>query len=68
MTEYAFDIKMFAAIRVKANSEKEARKMLAEALNCADANFGAWDNGDPIMGEASIDGHASLYEVDGEQI
>lgn len=68
MTEYAFDIEMRAAIRVKADSEKEARKMLRESLNCADANFGAWDNGDPITGEASMFGRASLYEVDGKEV
>lgn len=68
MTEYAFDVKLFATIRVKASSEAEARKMLHEALDCADSNFGAWPNGDPITAEASLDGRAELFEVDGEPV
>jgi hypothetical protein len=64
--EYAFDVKLLAAIRVKAASEQEAREKLAEHLQCADTNFGAWPDGSPILAEASIDGEADLYEVDGE--
>jgi hypothetical protein len=68
MKEYAFDVKLFAAIRVKASSEGAARAMLVERLDCADANFGCWPNGDPILAEASIDGDADLYEIDGEAV
>lgn len=68
MREYAFDVKLFAFIRVRAADEAEARRMLAEAFDCADANFGAWPNGDPITAEASIDGDADLMEVDGEAV
>jgi hypothetical protein len=64
--EYAFDVKLLAAIRVKAKSLDEARAMLNEHLQCADANFGAWPDGTPINAEASIDGDGDLYEVDGE--
>lgn len=63
--EYAFDVKLLAAIRVTAANEAEARAKLSEHLQCADANFGAWPNGEPINAEASIDGEADLYEVDG---
>lgn len=66
--EYAFDVKMLAAIRVKAATETEARAMLREHLDCADTNFGAWPNGDPITAEASMDGEADLYEIDGEAV
>lgn len=66
MHEYAFDVKMFAAIRVKAETEAKARAMLAEALDCADCNMGAWPDGTPILCEASMDGDADLYEIDGE--
>ena len=70
MHEYLFDVKLFASIRVKANSEAEARAMMIEALECADANFGAWPNGDPILAEASLDEPANdeLVEIDGEPV
>ena len=68
MKEYAFDVKLLAAIRVKAADQATARAMLKEALDCADTNFGAWPNGDPIIGEASIDGEPDLIEIDGEAI
>lgn len=64
--EFAFDITMRAAIRVNAPDEATAREMLAKALDCADSNFGAWPNGDPVTGEASLDEIVCLYEVDGE--
>jgi hypothetical protein len=67
-TEYAFDIKLLAAVRVKATSEREARRMLNDYLQAADCNFGAWPDGSPILAEASIDGEADLYEVNGEAI
>jgi hypothetical protein len=66
MPEYLFDVKLFAAIRVNAENETDARQMLCEALDCASANFGAWPNGDPILAEASQDGEADLMEIDGE--
>lgn len=67
-TEYAFDVKMFATIRVRASSQGEALKMLRQALDCASANLGAWDNGDPILCEASLDGDPDLIEIDGEAV
>ena len=62
----AFDIKMFAGLRIHAASEAEARADLAKYLDCATVNFGADKDGDPITGEASIDGEADLFEIDGE--
>lgn len=64
MKRYVFDVKLFATIRVKAESEDAAREMLYQALLGADANFGAWPDGEPILGEASIDGEADLLEVE----
>ena len=61
--EFLFDVKMFASIRVKATSEREARRMLGEALDCADSNLGSWPNGDPILCEMSRDGAADLVET-----
>ena len=68
-TEYAFDVKLFATVRVKADSEEEARADLRAYLDCADCNGGAWANGDPILFEASVDDDSpELIEVDGEAV
>lgn len=64
--EYTFDVKLFTTLRVKAESEAEARAILRRVMHCADANFGAWDDGSPILGEASMDGDPDLVEIDGE--
>jgi hypothetical protein len=65
--EYLFDVKLFAAFRVKAASEEEARSMLAKALDCATVNCGAWPDGSPIIAEASLDDDPpDLVEIDGE--
>ena len=65
MKEYMFDVKMFASIRVKANSESEARATLNDCVDAADANLGAWPDGSPILCEISTEGEAELIEVDG---
>lgn len=68
-TEYAFDVKLFATIRVKAETEDQARAMLREHLQCADTNFGAWPDGSPILAEASVDDdHPDLIEINGEAV
>ncbi|WP_105132650.1 hypothetical protein [Burkholderia sp. BE12] len=65
--EYAFDVKLFASIRVKAATIDEARAKLREHVMEADCNFGAWPNGDPILGEASVDDDVMpCFEVDGD--
>ena len=64
--EYAFDVKLLAAVRVKATTAAGARKLLTEHLDAADCNGGSWPNGDPILFEASMDGEADLFEIDGE--
>ena len=68
--EFAFDVKLFAAIRVKANTEAEARAILKAAIDCAEANLGAWPDGSPILCEVSLDDvdDGALYEVDGIEI
>lgn len=76
MNEYAFDCTLACAIRVQAPSEEAARALLRETINAAEANLGAWPNGDPILCEVSlIDeeefttalGRPALYEVNGEE-
>lgn len=70
--EYVFDVKLFAAIKVKAQSESQARYWLDEHLSGGEANLGAWIEGpgigEPILAEISQDGRADLVEVDGEAI
>lgn len=61
MKEFLFDVTLCASIRVKADSQEAARAMLADALECADANFGAWPDGSPILAEASMVGHPSAF-------
>ncbi|MCS6496740.1 hypothetical protein NX905_21080 [Burkholderia thailandensis] len=62
MNEYLFDVKLLSSLRVRAASEVEARLKIAELLDCASANFGELD-GQPVIGEASIDGEAYLIET-----
>lgn len=67
LKEYTFDVKMFATLRVKANSEDEARRILLAEVDCADCNGGMWPDGSPILFEASVDDDSpELIEVDGE--
>ena len=66
MNEYLFDVKLFAAIRVKAASEAEATATLKDMLDSASCNLVAFPSGDPILCEASIDGDPDLVEINGE--
>lgn len=69
--EYMFDVKLFASIRVKATTERWARDMLKDAIDCATANLGEWPNGDPIICEVSLDDEPDnnpLIEIDGEAV
>ena len=66
MNEYLFDVNLFATIRVRADSEAEARTLILDHLDCACVNAGAWPNGDPILFEASARGELPLIEINGE--
>lgn len=63
--EYAFDLKLAAALRVRAKSQAQAEDLVRQLLETANCNAGFWPNGDPINFEASVDGALSLFEVDG---
>lgn len=63
--EYAFDITLTAALRVMAPDVATARGMVAAALDCANANFGAWPDGRPILAEVNLDSVSGLFEVNG---
>lgn len=65
MHEFTFDMNLRATLRVDAENETQARDMIESALECADSNFGAWPNGDPITGEAGLRGAPALVSVDG---
>jgi len=67
--EFSFDARAYVAIRVFAETEEEAMKMLLDNVHIADSNLGAWPNGDPIMAEVTIEqGDVDLIEVDGEPV
>ena len=65
--EYAFDVKLFAVVRIKAKSEESARTLLNEALSCANID---WKENNVNITEASLttdDGEPLLFEIDGEE-
>ena len=66
--EYCFDVKLFSTLRIRATSLKNAREMLAGHLDCASANFGMTEDGQLLLGEASVDGEPCLVEFDGEPL
>ncbi len=67
--EFAFDVQLFATIRVTAGSVSEARALLKENVECASANFGSWPDGGPILGEVSVTQETpDLIEIDGEAV
>lgn len=73
MHEYAFDVKLFAVVRVKAGSETEARELLERVIDACDV---AEIEAHPIkLTEFSLAADdsvypqgAELFEIDGEEI
>jgi hypothetical protein len=69
MPAYTFDLKLDAAFTIEASSEDEARRILIETLDCANINCGELPNGDPLLGEASVNDHRVwLATIDGEEV
>jgi hypothetical protein len=68
--EFAFDVVMTGALRVRARDEAEARRMICAALDSSSANLGAWPDGSPILAEVSTSAAdiAPPYEIDGEPV
>ncbi len=64
--EYLFDVKLFAALRIKATSKREARRLLTESLESATIHCGELPDSSPLIAEAEVDGELELLEVDGE--
>jgi hypothetical protein len=63
MKEFAFDIRLRAALRVQAATQAEAERMLSERLDCADATLGRWHDGSPIIAEVSLDEVDGVFDV-----
>ena len=63
--EYAFNVTLLTALRVKARSLQEAKDKLKEHLDCATVNLGEVDD-QAIVAEASMEGEPDLFEFDGE--
>lgn len=71
MTEYAFDVKLNAVIRVEANSEEDARDALEGLTLDADGSFFSWSPAGEHtttarLTEATVEGEAVIFEVDGK--
>lgn len=66
MTEYAFDVKLWAVARVAADTEREAREKLANYADCLDIGLVSPDG--VTFTEASGEGEYDLIEIDGEAI
>ena len=69
MTEFTFDLRLDASISLKAVDLDTAKRELWALLQCASTNFGAWPNGEPALGEVSLNSVAdiTLGLVDGEE-
>jgi hypothetical protein len=61
MKQFTFDLPLLASVTISADNPEAARQMLQSALDCADTNFGAFPNGDPILGECSLMEDIDLY-------
>ena len=74
--EYAFDVKMWAVVRVKAENQKRAEEIVREFADCMDISLWAdARNHDGLNGEeeirfteASAEGEPDLLEMDGEDL
>jgi len=66
---YTFDLELYTTIRVTAPNRSAARNLIQEYINGTEANFGAWPNGDPIIGTVGMaDDTWTLTEIDGEAV
>lgn len=68
--EYAFDVKLQAALRVNASTPAHAIAVLEKVMDAAQCNGGMWPNGDPILFEASLAKSIDpvLFEIDGQEL
>lgn len=54
MPTFLIDAEVRVAIRIEAANAQSAKRILYDLIDCADANFGSFADGEPIIGEASI--------------
>ena len=66
MKEYTFDAKVFVAITIKAETEKQAREVLRDVTT----PWQRWTSGghSTYIGEGHQDGEAELIMIDGQAI
>lgn len=66
--EYAFDVKLFAVVRVRAKDEQTARDLIQNNVDGMDLSAGNiyGDGWSLTLTEASADGEPDLFEIDGE--
>jgi hypothetical protein len=68
MKNYTFDVTLHASFTIEAESEDEARRILAIASDCATVILYAEDMEDEFHGEASFaDSDVTLALTDGEE-
>ncbi len=69
MTEFAFDVKLWAVCRVQAKTEEEARAKMLDFVTCLDLGF---DRDGVKFTEASLEDESGrdseLIEINGEAI
>lgn len=66
MANYLMDVELRVSLRVDAPNAAAARKAVDD-LQGNLANFGAWPNGDPALGEIAIT-MRGIVEQDGEPV
>lgn len=69
MPRFTFDMLLAASITVEADDPETARGWLIAKLDAAETNFGAFDDGRPILGEVSLAQDApTLAMIDDEDV
>jgi hypothetical protein len=66
MRNYLLDVEFRTSLRVDAPDARAARKAVDDLAGNL-ANFGAWPNGDPVLGEIVIT-MRGIVEQDGEPV
>ena len=71
MHEYAFDVKLFAVIRVQATSTEDAKKTAQQAIDCVDLSKCVLNNTATKITEATLstddEERFDPFEIDGEE-
>lgn len=68
MPRFTFDVRTYLTVPVEAETELQAREMLLAAFGDYEANFGAWPNGDPILGNGGGFCEAPQLIPNGEEV